>query len=139
MPRFVTSALLLVSASLLAGCDSNTAAPTSPTPSIPVSLTETFAGEVNRNGARTHSFLAEASGTITATLTTLAPETISAIGFSLGTWNGSACQIVIANDNAAQGTIVIGAASSAGNLCVRLYDVGKIDTLASYEVTVVHP
>lgn len=140
MPRFVSRALLLVCAALPFGaCDSNTAAPTSPTPSIPVTLTDTFTGEVNRNGARTHSFLAEASGTVTATLTTLAPETIPAIGLSLGTWNGAACQIVIANDNAVQGTIVIGAASSAGNLCIRVYDIGKIDTLASYQVTVVHP
>jgi hypothetical protein len=102
-------------------------------------VTEVFAGELNRNGAATHPFLAGASGTVTATLDTLAPEDTAAIGLSMGTWNGSACQIVIANDNAAQGALVIGAASTAGNLCVRVYDVGKIPALASYQVTVVHP
>jgi len=98
-----------------------------------------FAGEVNRNGAVTHPFLAGASGTVTVTLDILAPESTETIGLSLGTWNGTACQIVIANDRAAQGAVVVGAASTAGNLCVRVYDVGAIPALASYQVTVVHP
>ena len=140
MPRFVSHALVLFCASLPIGaCGDGTSAPTSPTPSIPASMTEIFAGEINRNGAKTHMFLAQASGTVTATLDTLEPEATAAIGLSLGTWNGSACQIVIANDNAAQGASVIGAASSAGNLCVRVYDIGKVDNLASYQLTVVHP
>ena len=140
MPRFVSLALLLACASLPVGaCGGDAPVPTSPTPSGPTSVTETFAGELNRNGARTHTFLAQASGTVTATLDTLAPDTTAAIGLSLGTWNGSACQIVIANDNAAKGAVVVGAASTAGNLCVRVYDVGKVSDLTSYALTVVHP
>ena len=76
---------------------------------------------------------------MTVTLTTLAPEGLEAIGVSLGTWNGTACQIVIANTAAAQGAAILGVASSAGNLCVFVQDVGKISTAASYEITVVHP
>ena len=140
MPRFVSLALLLVCASLPVGaCGGDAPVPTSPTPGGPTSVTETFAGELNRNGARTHTFLAQASGTITATLDTLEPDTTAAIGLSLGTWNGSACQIVIANDNAAKNAVVVGAASTAGNLCVRVYDVGKVNDLTSYALTVVHP
>ena len=140
MHRLVSYALLLFCSSLpLGACDNSTPTPTSPTPAPPAAVTETFAGELNRNGAATHTFLAQASGTVTATLDTLAPENTPAIGLSLGTWNGSACQIVIANDNAARGAIVVGAASSAGNLCVRVYDVGKVGDLASYQLTVVHP
>ncbi len=87
----------------------------------------------------THPFLAEASGDVTATLISLAPEEVASIGLSLGTWNGSACQTVIANDTAVQGAVIIGRASIAGNLCLRIYDTGNIPSLASYEVTVVHP
>lgn len=140
MPRFVLPALLTVCASLaMAGCGDSAAVPTSPTPNVLPTVTEKFAGELNRNGARTHPFLAGASGNVTATLDTLTPETITAIGLSLGTWNGFACQIIIANDTAPKGTVVLGAASSAGSLCVRVYDVGNVSNLASYELTVVHP
>ena len=131
--------LALSTAALMAACgDSDTLTPTTPTPPR-VDITEVFAGEVNRNGAVTHPFLAEAGGTVTVTLDSLTPEAVSVIGVSLGTWNGTACQIVIANDNAAQGARVVGNAATAGNLCVRIYDVGRIPALAAYQVTVVHP
>ena len=140
MYRFVPHALLLGALLSTTACGNNDAsAPTSPTPTPLPTVTETFSGSINRNGAATHTFLAQASGTVTLTLTTLAPESTPAIGISLGTWNGTACQIVIANTNAAQGAIVLGVASSAGNLCVFVQDVGKIGVAASYEITVVHP
>jgi hypothetical protein len=114
-------------------------APTTPSPGPPPTVTEVFGGELNRNGAVTHPFLAGAAGNVVATLDAVGPEGVTAIGLLLGTWNGSSCQTVIANDNAAQGASVIGAASIASNLCVRVYDVGKIPALATYQVTVVHP
>jgi hypothetical protein len=139
MYRPARRALLVISTTvLIAACGDNTLPPTTPTPPR-VDITEVFAGEVNRNGAVTHPFLAEAAGTVTVTLDSLTPEAVSEIGVSLGTWNGTACQIVIANDAAAQGARVIGNASTAGNLCVRIYDVGRIPALAAYQVTVVHP
>lgn len=113
---------------------------TLPNPGPPPTVSEVFAGEINRNGAATHTFLAGSSGNIVATLDSLGPEGIvTNVGLLLGTWNGSSCQTVISNDNAAQGAFVIGAASIASALCVRIYDVGKIPDLASYQVTVVHP
>jgi hypothetical protein len=109
-------------------------------PGGPPTVSEVFAGEINRNGAVTHTFLAGSAGNIVATLDSLGPEgVVTNVGLLLGTWNGSSCQTVIANDSAAQGSFVIGAASIASNLCVRIYDVGKIPALASYQVTVVHP
>ena len=138
MNRFVCRALLVGALLSTTACgDDDT--PTAPTPGTPVTITDTFSGSINRNGAATHTFLAQAAGTVTVTLTTLAPEGTEAIGLSLGTWNGSACQLVIANTAAAQGAIVIGVASSAGNLCIFVQDVGKIAAAASYEITVVHP
>jgi hypothetical protein len=121
-----------------AACGDDTLVPPTTLPTTTI-ITETFAGSINRNGAATHTFLAERSGTVTVTLDTLAPDSVAAIGLSLGTWNGTACQIVIANTNAAASASILGNASSAGNLCVFINDVGNIADTASYELTVVHP
>ena len=67
------------------------------------------------------------------------------IGVSLGTWNGVSCAIVIAKDsvmpvttnNSSQGTLT-GRATAAGNLCVRVYDVGFVAGSANYELLIDH-
>jgi hypothetical protein len=138
MYRFVRYALLLGALLSTAACGDD-APPTTPDPTPPPTITETFSGSIGRNGAATHTFLAQASGVVTVTLTTLAPEGTEAIGMSLGTWNVTSCSIEIANTNAAQEAVVVGLASSAGNLCIFVQDVGKIAESASYEITVEHP
>lgn len=121
---------------VLAACSDDPTTPTNPTP--PPTVTETFSGRVNRNGAVTHNFTTEASGTVTVTLTTLGPDSALIVGMSLGTWNGSTCTLIITKDDATQGTIVTGGVSSLGSLCVRIYDVGNIVDPITYEITVVH-
>src|SRR5215217_7258698 len=108
----------------IAGCSDDTPPPADPTP--PASITETFTDTLNVNGARTHPFAAQRAGSVIASLTSLAPDDTVTIGLSLGTWNGTSCQVVLANDNATltSGTVVA-SASSTGSLCVRVYDVGK--------------
>jgi hypothetical protein len=109
-------------------------------PSTPTTTTLTFSGSINQNGAATHTFTSQASGTLTATLTTLGPDSTFIMGMSLGTWNGVVCQIVLAKDDATQGTVITGGVSAIGSLCVRLYDVGNIRAEPyTYEVTIVHP
>ena len=123
-----------------AACDDEV--PTAPdNPSNPV--TETFSGSVNQNGAQTHTFATASSGEVRATLKELTPDAALVIGFSMGNWNPttSVCQIALANDAATGGSVLSGAMSSgAGNVCVRVYDVGNIAaTPAAYTVEVVHP
>ena len=121
----------------VAACDDET--PTSPTPT-PVNVTETFTGTIGANGAQTHQFSTVSSGTVTATLKTITPDAALVVGFSLGNWNGSACQIVLSNDAATVNAILTGTVSAAGNLCLRVSDVGNISlTPAAYTVEVVHP
>ena len=139
MLRPWTTRLLLITiiCAGAAGCDDET--PTSPNPP-PANVTETFTGTIAQNGAQTHQFSTVSSGTVTATLRTLAPDNALVVGFGLGNWNGSACQIVLANDAATGGAILTGTVSAAGNLCLRLHDVGNISsTPAAYTVEVVHP
>lgn len=130
-------ALLVLATLGLAACDNtpnDTVTPTTPTTTV----TETFTGTINPNGAATHSFIVSAGGTVTATLTTITPED-SVAGLSLGTWNGVICQVVLANDNAVLGNVVTGTVSSLGTLCVRINDTGKLTGATDYTITVVYP
>jgi hypothetical protein len=127
----------------LVACDSgdDPGIPTAPTP--PPMVTETFSGSVNQNGGMTHSFTTSASGTVTATLTALGPDSTATLGMSLGTLSagGTTCQAVLTNDRSTQGTIITGGVSAFGSLCVRAYDVGTITaaTPFTYEITIMHP
>jgi hypothetical protein len=138
MHRQILCSLLLLASLTVAACGGDDE-PTTPTgPTGPATVTAVFTGTLNRQGANTHPFTTD-GGTVTATLTTVAPDSATVLGLSLGTWNGVSCQTVIANDRAVQGVTVIGGATGSGNLCVRLYDIGNISQETSYEVTVVHP
>jgi hypothetical protein len=131
-----TTGVMLVLALAACGTDE---LPTNPDPVAPDPVTETFSGTLTRNGAATHNFSSQASGTVTATLSALAPDSTLVIGLSLGTWNGSQCQLVITKDNATQASVVSGGVSAFGQLCVRVYDVGNITVPVTYEISVVHP
>ena len=130
--------LALVASLVMASCgDDEPQTPTTPTP--PTIITETFSGTLTRNGGATHPFANGASGTVTATLTLLMADEGTKVGLALGTFNGSACQLVITKDDALQGTTVTGAVSALGTLCVRVYDTGNLTQSADYEVQVAHP
>ena len=130
--RFLAVALALGAAA----CGSD---PVTPTPTTSVTVTDTFSGTLTRNGATTSPFTTAASGTVTATISSLSPDSTLVVGLALGVWNGNSCQIVFSKDTATQFSQVQGAVSSAGSLCVRLYDVGNLIDPATYEVQVNHP
>jgi hypothetical protein len=121
----------------LVSCGEET--PTTPTPVEPVTVTETFDGTINRNGAATHRFTTASRGSLTATLTTLSPDPDLVVGLGVGAWNGSVCNILLARDEAVQTTVIFGDVNAAGELCVRIYDVGRIVDTTDYTITVVHP
>ncbi|MEO6213218.1 MAG: hypothetical protein ABIP65_06285 [Vicinamibacterales bacterium] len=136
--RRTLSGILVLAAIMSSGCDNaieNATTPTTPAPTV----TETFTGNINVNGAATHTFVITAAGTVTATVTEITPVNTVVVGFSLGTWNGSSCQAVISKDNAVQTNVLTGTAAGQGLLCTRLYDVGKLTEAIGYTLTVVHP
>lgn len=130
---------LLAAAVAVAGCDNDIEdqSPTTPPPTV----TETFEGSINTNGAMTHTFNVSVGGTVDARLTSLTPDPGTAIGFALGTWNASSslCQVTLTNDNAVQGSILTGNASRGGTLCTRIFDTGRLTGSVSYTVSVTHP
>ncbi len=139
----MTRVCLLLFASLVAaaGCSDNTT--TTPTTTNPTILTEVFSGTINMNGAASHSFVSQASGSVRVTLSSLSPDSTQIVGLSLGTWTGTSCQVVIAADRATQLSSITGSVTTttSGSLCARVYDVGTITAgnPVSYEVTVEHP
>lgn len=139
MRRLRVRGLLLCALTAVAGaCGSTT--PTTPTP--PPTVTDTFTGTLTQNDGVTHQFTISAAGTVTATLTSVGPDSTKTIGFSMGTLIGSFCQIVLANDAAVQGSALPANGTPGGTFCVRVYDVGSITAETgpfTYTVTVTHP
>lgn len=130
---------------LTAGC-----ANTSPVvPDAPIevpTVTDTFEGTITINGAATHPFIIGTPSTVSVTLEVVAPAqappegTFTILGLSLGTWNTTteSCQIIIAKDDAIQGSIILGSAQTSGAFCVRVYDAGRLTSPSAYLVRVTH-
>jgi hypothetical protein len=138
MRRRKVRGVLLCALAALTACGGTT--PTTPTP--PTLVTDTFTGTLTQNDGITHQFTIGAAGTVTATLTSVGPDSTKTIGFSMGTLIGTVCQAVLANDAAVQNNALTGSAQLGGTFCVRVYDVGSItaDTGPfTYTVTVTHP
>jgi len=127
-------ALLAVAVVAMFGCGDDEAPPTAPTPLPPV--TNNFTGTLTRNGAATHNFTATTAGVLTATLTSLSPNTELVVGFGVGTWNGTVCNVVLARDRAVQSTVIYANVNASGDLCVRIYDVATITEPTDYTIDV---
>src|SRR5215510_8023522 len=133
--RPLCASALLAGALGAAACDDNSAVlPIGPSP---VQQTETFAGNLTVNGGVTFSFTSN-RGAVTATLSTVAPDSTVVLGMSLGVWNGITCAATLLNDQAVQGSTIYGTVNTTGALCVRLYDVGKMADSLDFEVKVIH-
>ncbi len=132
--------LCAVAALGLAGCDNTIDGGTPTTPTTPTpNVTETFTGVLTPNAGITHAFTVAAAGGVTVTVTAVAPDSTTTIGVYLGTWNGASCVAALSNDSALQGAYILGNVSSAGQLCARVYDVGKITGPVNYTIDVNHP
>ena len=96
---------------------------------------------MTQNGAATHNFDVGSSGSVTALLKTIGSDNTVVVSFALGTWTGSACSIVLANDGATGGAILNGTMTGIGTLCARVSDVGNLAAGAEvpYTIEVVHP
>jgi hypothetical protein len=133
-------ALLLPVLAAIAGCSGQIdQIPTTPDPVI---TTETFTGTLTVNGAQTHFVFLAATGTVTATLTSLGDNPPAKVGFSLGTLAGTTCSSnpTLYNDSAIVNTTLSGSVQTlAGSLCARIYDTGALTQPVDYTFTVSHP
>lgn len=137
---FVTTLFALTLPALgAAGCGTaSSSASLASAATAPTQVTQAFSGTLAVKGGTTFTFDALSSGGVTAMLKTVSPDSTVMLGLALGTWNGQTCQVVIANDAASVNLVITGATTAAGNLCVRVYDIGKLTQTQNIEVTVTH-
>ena len=136
MRRYFATSLMLLAVTTLTGCGSDDPVDT-PTQPSPVAIVESFSATLNVNGARTHSFIVERAGTVTAQLKALSDQAAT-IGVSLGTYNGSACAILLSKTDAVLNNTVTGTAQSTGQFCVWVNDVGRLTANVDYTIEVTH-
>src|SRR5205823_6024881 len=103
MKRILPLALALLT---FAACSNdNSTTTTSPT-TTPTTVTETFQGVLTSHGSAVYFWPVQNTGSITAALITVSPDSTLVIGLSLGIWNGTSCNAIISNDQATQGTVI---------------------------------
>jgi hypothetical protein len=132
-------ALLAVLAIVAIGCNSSETTGTTTAPSVLPAAVDHFTGTLTPNGALTFPFAVQGSGAVSAIVDSVVPDSAIVFGMSLGTWNGTACQVVLPNDQVIQGAGVSGATTTSGSLCVRIYDVGNLVQPETFVVEVGHP
>ena len=138
MRSFMLRLLVLSMAAVAVGCSGEI--DNIPTTPDPVIVTETFTGTLTVNGAVTHNVFTGATGTVSATLTSLGDNPPEKVGFSMGTLAGATCAVVLHNDAAVVTSNIVGTLTSlAGSICVRIHDVGALTAPVSYTFTVTHP
>jgi len=109
----------------------------------PITYTENFNGTLTTGASANHPFTVLISGTVTLTLTSVAPDSAQKLGFDIGTWDGTTCNPIFGtgSKDATQGYTLSGPAV-APNFCARIHDgLNRIpaETTVSYTVKVDHP
>ena len=108
----------------------------------PITVSETFSGTLIPASAGVFTFNTLTGGSVTSTLTALGPDSTKTVGFSLGTYNGAVCTVILDNSAATQAFSFTATTSSIGTYCVRIYDNGSTtaDNLPyTFTITVAHP
>ena len=135
----VRGIVLAALAASVGACDSETTTPPAPTPII---ISETYSGTLIPASAGTFTFTTLTGGAVISTLTKVGPDNTKTVGFSLGTYGGGVCTVILDNAAAIEGFLFTAATSSIGTYCVRIYDNGSVTTdniPYTFTITVSHP
>jgi hypothetical protein len=128
-------ALLLVAPMALAvsGCASSTDTITIPTP---VEVTESYSGSVVGQGGVSYQVINAKVGSVTLTMAAIGPDPAVPVGMSIGVLSSLACAAMMDNPAAQVGSQLVGTATGAITMCVKLYDPGTFaaDQTVTYEI-----
>ena len=101
--------------------------------------TDSFPSLVYPQGANTHYFGVNYSGTLRVTLSGVSPPV--PLGLAIGISGSSSPQCNVYSSQAADAgaTLEMSAAVDKGIYCVKVYDVGQITDRVKFALTVIHP
>ena len=135
--------VLPVVAALVSACGTPTeptdTAPPSPTAGF-VPVTDTFNGTLVSGGSNLHTFHTM-PGLVKVTLVSVDPAADAPlISMGIGMWDGLSCQLVFETPVGSPGSELLGTASLDSQVCIKVWDVDKLDAGATlkYQVTAVH-
>lgn len=139
MLRGISRGIVLAALAALAGACGSTTTVVAPTP---ITIIENYSGTLIPASAGVFTFTTLTGGGVISTLTTLGPDSTKTVGFSLGTYNGAVCTVIIDNPAATQGFTFTANTSSIGSYCVRIYDNGSTTADGipyTFVINVAHP
>ncbi len=133
--------VVLLVASLAAGCsndDTTQATPTTPTPASPT--TSTLTSKLTPSGAVSRLFTATKAGSVSVTLASTGPaDTRLGLGIGVPSTGIARCSLSTTITTVAGPSPQIIATVDAGNYCVVLYDVGTLTDEITFDLTLVYP
>jgi len=136
----VACALALATAACSTSSDSASTSAVSTAPTADVT-TENFSGTVQVGGSDANPFTVTFSGgLINLTLTSAGPPATIFMGFGVGTYVGSTCQLLTGGFLVTQAgtTPQLSGTIGSGQYCVMVYDAGNQLAPITYTVTVTH-
>lgn len=136
--RLLVVCLCLTSAGLAVGCGKD-ATPTAPTTrNSPTS--EVFSSNLTVQGSAVRMITAINTGTFTATLTSAAQPGVQ-VGLAIGLRNGNGTQCLVTREviATAGSSPQLTAQVDAGDYCVRLFDIGQLQSSMNFSITLNYP
>jgi hypothetical protein len=130
--RLTLAPLGLLGALLVGGCAGTESDVTGP------STSDTFTGTLASSGNAKFGVTVKGNGELDVTLSTLTPQTTITVGLGIGIPQAGSCGLITAVENAKVGT-TLPASVAPGSYCVLLYDVGNIQGLDTFTLSVLHP
>ncbi|HWF87151.1 MAG TPA: hypothetical protein VG222_19975 [Vicinamibacterales bacterium] len=127
--------VLLPLALLAAGCGSSNS---TTTPTTSGHTVQTFNGTLQPSGSDTYDFTTGISGEVTVTLTNAGPPSNVTLGLGVGTPNGSACTLILAQSVTAANIAQIASSADPGSYCISVFDAGSLTAPVNYTVVLSH-
>lgn len=128
--------LVLASAMMAAACNPFD---NSSSPSTSTSTTDTFSGLLAQGGSTIFTFSVTTAGSVSVTLTSVSPPTISPLGLGVGTANGATCTVTNSTSSATAGSgAQLTVNENPGSYCVKVSDLGNLTATSTISVSVAH-
>jgi hypothetical protein len=139
-PVTLAAVAVIILASLASACGNDASTTTTPTPTPTSPTTSNVSTRLTVNGSISRSFAATQAGTVTATLNNAgAAGTLVGLGLGVPTTGIANCALSTTIVTTAGPAATIAAPVDAGSYCVAVYDVGRLTSEITVDLTIVYP